>query len=307
MFGGRKPMAWRPLRDGMRHKQQQNGMNNNYTYRALWQRLQPVYDEREAKAVVGMVLEERFGLTLTDIVCGGVEALGSEQCEELEQMMRRLETGEPVQYVLGSARFCGRSFRVEPATLIPRPETEQLVGMVSDFARRMASPAILDVGTGTGCVATSVALECPAARVTAWDISEEALRVARGNALRLGAEVDFCRQDALCPPALDEGKWDAIVSNPPYVMEKERAAMAVNVLRYEPSLALFVPDGDPLRFYRALAVYGRKALKDGGGLFFEINPLQAAPLASLLEEEGYREVAILADAFGKQRFAQAIK
>lgn len=300
-------MAWRPLRDGMRHKQQQNGMNNNYTYRALWQRLQPVYDEREAKAVVGMVLEERFGLTLTDIVCGGVEALGSEQCEELEQMMRRLETGEPVQYVLGSARFCGRSFRVEPATLIPRPETEQLVGMVSDFARRMASPAILDVGTGTGCVATSVALECPAARVTAWDISEEALRVARGNALRLGAEVDFCRQDALCPPALDEGKWDAIVSNPPYVMEKERAAMAVNVLRYEPSLALFVPDGDPLRFYRALAVYGRKALKDGGGLFFEINPLQAAPLASLLEEEGYREVAILADAFGKQRFAQAIK
>lgn len=300
-------MTWRPLRDGMRHKQQQNGMNNNYTYRALWQRLQPVYDEREAKAVVGMVLEERFGLTLTDIVCGGVEALGSEQCEELEQMMRRLETGEPVQYVLGSARFCGRSFRVEPATLIPRPETEQLVGMVSDFARRMASPAILDVGTGTGCVATSVALECPAARVTAWDISEEALRVARGNALRLGAEVDFCRQDALCPPALDEGKWDAIVSNPPYVMEKERAAMAVNVLRYEPSLALFVPDGDPLRFYRALAVYGRKALKDGGGLFFEINPLQAAPLASLLEEEGYREVAILADAFGKQRFAQAIK
>lgn len=300
-------MAKRPLRDGMRHKQQQNGMNNNYTYRALWQRLQPVYDEREAKAVVGMVLEERFGLTLTDIVCGGVEALGGGQCEELEQMMRRLETGEPVQYVLGSARFCGHSFHVEPATLIPRPETEQLVGMVSDFARRMPRPAILDVGTGTGCVATSVGLACPAASVTAWDISAEALRVARENALRLGAEVEFCRQDALCPPALDEERWDAIVSNPPYVMEKERAAMAVNVLRYEPSLALFVPDDDPLRFYRALAVYGRKALKDGGGLFFEINPLQADHLVCLLQAEGYREVGILADAFGKKRFAQAIK
>lgn len=300
-------MTQRPLHGGMRHKQQQNGMNNNYTYRALWQRLQPVYGEREAKAVVGMVLEERFGLTLTDIVCGGVEALGGGQCEELEQMMQRLETGEPVQYVLGSARFCGRSFHVEPATLIPRPETEQLVGMVSDFALRLPRPAILDVGTGTGCVATSVALACPAARVTAWDISTEALRVARENALRLGAEVEFCQQDALCPPASDEGTWDAIVSNPPYVMEKERAGMAVNVLRYEPSLALFVPDDDPLRFYRALAVYGRKALKDGGGLFFEINPLQADHLVCLLQAEGYREVGILADAFGKERFAQAIK
>ena len=258
-------------------------MKQYASYRQLWQALLPYYDEREAQAVVRMMLEERFGLTLTDIVCDGVARLDASQQAELQGMMAKLEQGEPIQYVMGYAPFCGRHFHVEPGVLIPRPETQQLVEWAVEEIGKSAARSVLDIGTGSGCIAISIALEAPLSEVSAWDISTDALRIARGNAASLHAPVEFRQQDALHASMEDREKWDLIISNPPYVMEKERKEMADNVLRHEPSLALFVPNDDPLRFYRAIARYGKHALRPGGALLFEINPLFGVDMLRLLE------------------------
>ena len=280
-------------------------MEHCITYPELWRALLPRYDDREAKAVVRTLLEEQFGLTLTDIVCGGIDRLDTQQREVLQQMMARLGRGEPIQYVLGHAPFCGRHFKVGPDVLIPRPETQQLAAMAVEAARQTAHPAVLDIGTGSGCLAISIALDAPQSSVTAWDISPRALQTARDNAEQLHATVDFRLQDALHLPMEDTPRWDIIVSNPPYVMEKERAEMADNVLGQEPELALFVPDDDPLRFYRAIARYGRHALRHGGTLLFEINPLLANAMQRLLKEEGYNDIALTTDESDKERFTTA--
>lgn len=280
-------------------------MKQYVSYRQLWQALLPYYDEREAQAVVRMMLEERFGLTLTDIVCDGVARLDASQQAELQGMVAKLEQGEPIQYVMGYAPFYGRHFHVEPGVLIPRPETQQLVEWAVEEIGKNAARSVLDIGTGSGCIAISIALEAPLSEVSAWDISTDALRIARGNAASLHAVVDFRQQDALHAPMEDREKWDLIISNPPYVMEKERREMADNVLRHEPSLALFVPNDDPLRFYRAIARYGKHALRPGGTLLFEINPLLAEDMLRLLEDESYQHVQLIADAFGKSRFTKA--
>lgn len=280
-------------------------MKQYASYRQLCQALLPYYDEREAQAVVRMMLEERFGLTLTDIVCDGVARLDASQQAELQGMVAKLEQGEPIQYVMGYAPFYGRHFHVEPGVLIPRPETQQLVEWAVEEIGKNAARSVLDIGTGSGCIAISIALEAPLSEVSAWDISTDALRIARGNAASLHAVVDFRQQDALHAPMEDREKWDLIISNPPYVMEKERREMADNVLRHEPSLALFVPNDDPLRFYRAIARYGKHALRPGGTLLFEINPLLAEDMLRLLEDESYQHVQLIADAFGKSRFTKA--
>jgi len=280
-------------------------MKQYASYQQLWQALLPYYDEREAQAVVRMMLEERFGLTLTDIVCDGVARLDASQQAELQGMMAKLEQGEPIQYVMGYAPFYGRHFHVEPGVLIPRPETQQLVEWAVEEIGKSAARSVLDIGTGSGCIAISIALEAPLSEVSAWDISTDALRIARDNATSLHAPVEFRQQDALHAPMEDREKWDLIISNPPYVMEKERKEMADNVLRHEPSLALFVPNDDPLRFYRAIARYGKHALRPGGTLLFEINPLLAEDMLRLLEDESYQHVQLIADAFGKSRFTKA--
>lgn len=281
-------------------------MKHYDNYRALWQDLLPRYDEREAKAVARTLLEERYGLTLTDIVCGGVAQLAAHEQEDLQQMMARLSAGEPVQYVLGSAPFCGRRYHVAPGVLIPRPETEQLARLTAEVARQYDHATVLDVGTGSGCIAITVALEATESAVSAWDISPTALQIARNNAAALHATVHFSQQDALHAPADDAALWDVVVSNPPYVMLKERTTMAENVLQHEPETALFVPDDDPLCFYRAIAQYGRHALRAGGTLLFEINPLLALEMLQLLEAEGYVQNRLIADDFGKKRFTQSI-
>lgn len=281
-------------------------MKHYDNYRALWQDLLPRYDEREAKAVARTLLEERYGLTLTDIVCGGVAQLAAHEQEDLQQMMARLSAGEPVQYVLGSAPFCGRRYHVAPGVLIPRPETEQLARLTAEVARQYDHATVLDVGTGSGCIAITVALEAAESAVSAWDISPAALQIARNNAAALHATVHFSQQDALHAPADDAALWDVVVSNPPYVMLKERTTMAENVLRHEPGTALFVPDDDPLCFYRAIAQYGRHALRAGGTLLFEINPLLALEMLQLLEAEGYVQNRLVEDDFGKKRFTQSI-
>ena len=279
-------------------------------YETLWRRLTGIYDTDEAKAIVRWVLDERFGFSLTDIVCGKVEELSPTACETLEAMMCRLEQGEPVQYVLGTAEFCGRRFHVAPGVLIPRPETGELCRMISQGDGSFVI-SVLDVGTGSGCIAITLALEMPEAKVTAWDVSDEALEIAKKNADALKADVTFEKRDALDSSLLTLHSslplWDVIVSNPPYVCQKEAATMERHVLEHEPHLALFVPDDDPLRFYRAIAEYGVTALKPNGLLYFELNPLYAHETEAMLKKLGYVETDIKQDQFGKQRFLKAKK
>ncbi len=277
-------------------------------YETLWRRLTGIYDRDEAKAIVRWVLDVRFGLSLTDIVCGKTDEMSEAEQAELETMMLRLEKAEPVQYVVGVAEFCGRPFHVEPGVLIPRPETGEMCEEIleeRDYQRD--GYQILDIGTGSGCIAITLALEIKEAKVTAWDISDDALRIASKNAETLGAEVTFEQRDILNhgPMIPLTSKYDLIVSNPPYVCQKEQATMARHVLEHEPHLALFVPDDDPLRFYRAIAQYAKEALKPDGLLYFELNPLYAHETAALLQDLGFAETEIKQDMFGKQRFLKA--
>ena len=278
------------------------------TYDELWRPLAAVYDEGEARAIVRYVLDVRFGLTAADVYCGKVTQLSADRQHELGEIMRRLMQAEPVQYVLGEADFCGRTFCVEPGVLIPRPETEDLCAWAveSAAARRVAAPALLDIGTGSGCIAVTLALDIDGARVEAWDVADVPLRVASANAARLGAEVSVSRVDALRPPR-DVARWDMVVSNPPYVCLSERAAMEPNVLAYEPAEALFVPDDDPLRFYRAIADYASAALKPCGELFFEINPLLAAEMQAMLKAAGLGPAGMRRDRFGRERLLKVKK
>lgn len=274
------------------------------TYEKLWNRLCTVYDAGEAKAIVRMVLDERFGLSATDVYCGKVTQLSSDEQEELEKIMLRLEQAEPVQYVLGWANFCNRQFSVSSGVLIPRPETEELCSWITEDVGNRQQPAILDIGTGSGCIAISLALDIKGSAVSAWDISTDALRIAKENAARLGADINIMKQDALTPPQ-DADRWDVIVSNPPYICEKEKVEMERNVLDNEPAIALFVPDNDPLFFYRAIALYGTKALKPKGMLFFEINAAYAAETCNMLRQLGYVDVEARNDLFGKARMVRA--
>ena len=274
------------------------------TYEELWHRLTPVYEAGEAKAIVRWVLDVRFGLTWADIICGKVTELSANHQTELKKIMVRLEKGEPVQYIIGVADFCGRQFKVAPGVLIPRPETAELCDAIIS-SRQSAGGDILDIGTGSGCIAIILALEMPEARVTAWDISDEALRIAEENAKELEAKVNFQRQDALNISLTS--KYDVIVSNPPYIEPKERDGMAKNVLDYEPELALFAPEDNPIIFYQSIGDYAWKSLNPGGELYFELNPLTAESVGDYLCQLGFSEVTFRQDQFGKQRFLKAKK
>ncbi|MBQ8657080.1 MAG: peptide chain release factor N(5)-glutamine methyltransferase [Prevotella sp.] len=280
---------------------------NAWSFAGLWRRLTPLYDDGEARAIVRMVLEERFGFSSTDIFFGRAEQLNATEQQELELLMARLERAEPVQYVLGEAEFCKRKFSVNRHVLIPRPETQWMCESVSSWwGVTPREGHILDIGTGSGCIACTMALDLVPrpVEVVGWDLSEEALRVARINAARLGADVTFLQQDALNPPD-DVQRWDIIVSNPPYVCEQERSQMASNVLDYEPAMALFVPDDDPLLFYRAIGRYAFRALKTDGQLLMEINAQLGDATVQLFREQGYADVQLYCDAYEKNRFVLA--
>lgn len=275
------------------------------TYRELWRTLEPLYGNGEARAVTDYVLDVCFGLSKADIMCGAVEEMTAEKAAELNKIFGRLMEGEPVQYVLGRAEFCGRWFSVRPGVLIPRPETEELCAWITADSKASASPKVLDIGTGSGCIAITLQLDMPESNVTAWDISADALDVARENAQRFGANVNFVKQDAL--NAKPEGEWDVIVSNPPYICEKEKKDMAVNVLEHEPHTALFVPDADPLLFYRAITRLAVQTLNKGGRLYFEINPIYADDTCHMMRAEGMTAVELRSDMYGKQRMAKGVK
>ena len=319
------------------------------TYQQLWQSLTPLYDAGEAQAIVRTVLDVKYGMTLTDIICGKVNELSANEGRKLEEIIIRLQKGEPVQYVLGEADFAGRTFHVEPGVLIPRPETAELCQWIEeDMAVKSTvssevfsedSPQatddarqILDICTGSGCIAITLGLNIPNSEVTGWDISEDALRIAQGNVEMLKARnVRIEYQDALALQKAAETdnekmkvnadkevvkpkgeakspstqKWDMIVSNPPYICEKEKADMEKNVLEHEPSIALFVPDENPLKFYRAIAEYASSSLKSGGALYFEINPIYENETRKMLEELGFKDIETKEDAFGKKRMMKA--
>lgn len=302
------------------------------TYQQLWQSLTPLYDAGEAQAIVRTVLDVKYGMTLTDIICGKVNEISADEERKLEEIIIRLQKGEPVQYVLGEADFAGRPFHVEPGVLIPRPETAELCqwiekdmiekSIVSSGDSSEDSPEdssgnspqatddaklILDICTGSGCIAITLGLNIPNSEVTGWDISEDALRIAQGNVEMMKAgNVKIELQDALALPKAAEAA-DLIVSNPPYICEKEKADMEKNVLEHEPSLALFVPDEDPLKFYRAIAEYASSALKSGGALYFEINPIYEKETREMLLKLDFKDIETKEDAFGKKRMMRAIK
>ena len=313
------------------------------TYSEIWHRIATSYDDGEARAIARILIEELFGLSYADIVCGATEQLSADDTLRLDTAVRRIEQGEPLQHVLGYADFCGNRFCVNGSVLIPRPETEWLV---DEGAKLMSTTAtsspkrILDIGTGSGCIAISLKLRLGDAYVEAWDISEEALRTAQDNADALKAEVVFRKRDALraeeecCSEekclqggalvssaptgqAMDSinyskanilaAPWDMIVSNPPYICDSERSAMDDNVLLHEPHTALFVPDDDPLRFYRAIARYALLTLNIGGNLLFECNTRYAEATGTMLSDMGFEEVTVSDDCFSLPRFVRGRK
>ena len=280
------------------------------TYQQFWQSLTPLYDAGEAQAIVRTVLDVEYGMTLTDIICGKVNELSSDEERNLEEIITRLQNGEPVQYVLGEADFAGRTFHVEPGVLIPRPETAELCQWIEEEVSSLDADdpkQILDICTGSGCIAITLGLTLPNSEVTGWDISEDALRIAQGNVEMLKAgNVRIEYQDALMLPKAAETA-DIIVSNPPYICEKEKADMEKNVLEHEPSIALFVPDEEPLKFYRAIAEYASSALKSEGALYFEINPIYEKETREMLEGLGFKDIETKEDAFGKKRMMKAKK
>lgn len=268
-------------------------------------RLQPYYTAEEVSALSRIVCCDLLGQAPTDYYLGKDIVLSSKKEQELEDILQRLSRFEPLQYIEGRTLFLGREFWVAPGVLIPRPETEELVELM--LKEIPADARILDVGTGSGCIAISLAKALPDALVTAWDVSPEALSVARVNARKLQANVRFVECDVLACQVDKAGLYDVIVSNPPYVTEAEKADMEPNVLQWEPSLALFVPDDDPLRFYRRIAVLGRDMLADGGRLYFEINRAYGREMVEMLRTMGYVGVRVEKDLSQNDRFVIAEK
>ena len=263
-----------------------------------------LYGPREAAGIVSRLCGELLGVSsYAHIVEPGLE-VSAEALPLLQRAMERLCGGEPLQYVTGVQEFCGRRFKVRPGVLIPRPETEELVAKAAERLR--GGGRVLDLCTGSGCIAWSLALDCPEAKVTGVDISDEALAVAREQFSAEGPT--FVKQDVLQVPESFEGApFDVITANPPYIRESEKALMHTNVLEFEPSLALFVPDSDPLVFYRAIALWAVRFLVPGGFGIVEINEALGAECAALFENAGLANVKIQRDFRQKDRFVSFLK
>lgn len=259
----------------------------------------------EGKATARLVIEDAACFPMAKVLSSPELEVEPETVMRVYRVVKRIAGGEPPQYAVGRARFMGMDLSVTSDTLIPRPETAGLVDLITDDMSGRSDLHVLDAGTGSGCIAIALSRALPFARVEAIDISDGALLVARSNARALHAAVDFSRSDMLALAAPAEPLYDIIVSNPPYIAEGEADTVDGSVAAYEPHSALFVPDDDPLRFYHALADYGRSALRPGGRLYFEINPNYADRLAADLTAGGYRDVEILLDAYGRRRYARA--
>lgn len=271
----------------------------------IGKKLSPVYSGGELRAVSRVLVEDLLGLRMTDfLVSGGVELSAAMQ-ETLDKAIERLLAGEPVQHVIGYAWFCGNRFFVNSNVLVPRPETAELVEMITRENHGM-SLRLLDIGTGSGCIAVSLARQNPEWQVDAWDISPEAVGMALQNATENRVNVDVRCVD-LFAAELPRGSYDIIVSNPPYITPSEKADMEKLVLEHEPHLALFVPEDNPLLFYTRIAVKGQEWLAEGGKLYFEINRRFPSETVEMLETLGYRNVEAVKDCNDNFRFVKAVK
>lgn len=272
-------------------------------YRKYIEMLSTVYPSQEAKSLVFMLLSEGFGISRTDLLMQREVAL---DLAELESFIGRLKNHEPIQHILGRAWFDGLVLKVTANTLIPRPETEELVAWIGRAEQHRANGVLIDVGTGTGCIPLALKNRMP--QLSAWglDISAAALEVARDNQLEAGLEIDLQQVDILTE-SLPVDKVDILVSNPPYVRPSEKSLMSGNVLDYEPHSALFIPEADPLLFYRRIAVLGREHLVEGGSLYFEINEAFGEETARLLYELGYASIELRKDMQGKDRMLRGVK
>ena len=268
--------------------------------------LRPYFDDGEARALAREILLRLKGGTPVDIAVKGDDEVSEFIVSDVALIVKRLKEGEPIQYIFGVAHFYGMDFKVTPATLIPRPETATLVDMIVKKYEGRIDLNVMDLGTGSGCIAIALALNLRFPLVTAIDISEQALNVARENATRLNARVDFKVGDILNLKPEPES-LDIIVSNPPYVLSGERQTMERNVLEHEPPTALFVPDNDPLKFYKPIVTAAATALRGDGGLYLEINPICADSLVKLCCANGLKNVEKVKYLDGKERFIVAFR
>ncbi|MBJ6145876.1 peptide chain release factor N(5)-glutamine methyltransferase [Hymenobacter sp. BT559] len=270
--------------------------------------LQGPYPAPEAAAIAALVTETLLGFSPLQRRMQGAAPVPAEVAARLPHIEARLLAHEPVQYVLGTAHFAGMDLEVSPATLIPRPETEELAQLIAQEQAGRPGLAVLDVGTGSGCLALAVAQALRPARTLAVDISEAALAVAHRNAARYAPGVEFQQLNILTTtPDIVPGTLDVLVSNPPYVRDSERAQMRANVLAWEPETALFVPDADPLLFYKRLAELATVLLKSGGVVYLEINEALGAETAALFPDVSFTAVRVVSDFFGRARFVRATK
>lgn len=270
------------------------------------QRLKDVFDERETEAMLRVVWEQLKGWQPVDTVLHREDEIGETTSKEFLHIIERLEKKEPIQYILGVARFFGIDLKVTPDTLIPRPETEGLVQLIIDDYANKADLRIMDIGSGSGAIAVALAKHLPFSRVTALDISENALKVVGENAKRHHVQLQLVEADILKYEGLPES-YDIVVSNPPYVLQSERGKMLPNVLDFEPLSAIFAPEDNPVIFYETIIRFAEKTLIPGGGLYFELNPLTADKVKSLAEANGFSDVEIIRDIHGRNRYLKAIK
>lgn len=270
------------------------------------EKLAPLYDSMEAESFFAITLEELKGWKRSDLAMNPNAELSAEEIEKWNVVLAALETQKPIQYIFKKAHFYGLEFKVNENTLIPRPETEELVDWIIRENKVKGVIGILDIGTGSGCIAISLAKNLSDASVSAIDVSSGALDIAKSNAENNDVAINFIEKDILATDALPE-KYDVIVSNPPYVRNLEKDEIKENVLQYEPHLALFVADNDPLLFYREIAILAAGALTPNGTLYFEINQYLGAETVQMLESLGYKNVVLKKDIFGNDRMVKAAK
>ena len=281
------------------------GFNLQKTKRHFTEVLAEKFPKREAEQLMRILLEDLFGIDWNQQLMNPDLRIDEHQHYQLGEAVKRLLSGEPVQYVMGMARFCDLLIKVSPAVLIPRPETEEMVQKICASMPKEKTMRIWDIGTGSGCIAIALAKQFPNAEVVAFDVSEEALQISKENAESNGAKVTFVQDDVLNPTSdYFTQPVDLVVSNPPYVCDSERASMEANVLDWEPEKALFVPDDDPLRFYHQILALAKKKLNPNGQVWFEINERMGEELVSLCREMGFSNAEVLEDFAGKPRFVK---
>lgn len=263
------------------------------------------FSQSEIRAFTRLILEKVCNLSYSDILTCKFNDLSDKKKQNITSIVKRLQNNEPIQYIFGSTEFYGLPFKVTPSVLIPRPETEELVEWILQ-APQPSHPHILDIGTGSGCIAITLAKKLTKATVDAWDVSEETVAVAKQNASINNVSVNFSKIDVL-QPIPNNKQYTLIVSNPPYIREMEKENMSSNVLNYEPHHALFVPNNKSLIFYHRIAEIAQQQLKSNGWLYFEINHAKGAEVVELLKEKQFVEIELRKDISGNDRMVRAMK